>query len=1049
MPRCGGCGAAGAGCSCLLVGSASALVTGTGEAGSPYTVAAKISADARNRIETLLDGLFVRFLPTGEYYAEDAGAKFDGTTDDTAAIQAKINEAAAAGGGTVWLPKGTAIVTNISVKPRVYLRGLGMFTTILKQKANSTGPVVRAHYSSDAGATDPNGQFIGVFDLQIDGNRANQTAPNHGLHLEPNPPTPAVKPAADLFWDSHNLVQNVRITECKGNGVYSAGRSENRLINVVVYKVDLHAFQVHYDTWLIGCTGSWAGLAGFYMKDTSSCIVADCKAFYNGQTTPASGYGFIYNNCHSMVCVGNQSQDNRGGGYQLDNNCKNIELAGCVADSNSTSGIGTYPAYDLWDSSYNTLVACAATERRADGTNSWQRNALRVRNNSFYNKIFINHVAVNGATIGSPLAAAAVQTNHIEINGSRCTASELLTYAVSITPDWSTASVKFITLTGNLTLANPTVANPPPGTRMAFVLTQDATGGRTVTFGSAFKVSGFQIAIAGSTVAAIEFVFDGTNWIQAHQTHSGHLGGRPVATTAPTAGQALVWNNTLGQWEPGTVSGGAVTLAGDVTGPSGTTVVEKVRGRTVAATAPANGQALVWNNTLSQWEPTTLAGATSMRSFSKTVVSGSGAVGTWNADYTCDFTDDHVEIQAAIDAVAAAGGGEVKLSEGFFKINVSLKMKTGVRLVGSGWATRIRPGSTAFVGNALIEPFDINAHAWAVKSLMLDSNGITHPQGYLHGIYMDGLGGDFAPTIPTDPDPGIILEDLFIYNTKGQGILCSDDPTDGEAGTAFSDMRGCYLHRIWVLFYRDVGINWHGVDSFLNACVVGGSVSSSVGSGFVLAGGNNRLVNSKAYYAKKHGLRVTGQRGVVSAFEAQDNGWHGVSLEGNRNSLSGLVLDSNGRDKVNNGGVGDGISIAGSRCSVLGFVAFDRAQTPASPQRCGINFAGGSDNIIMGSVEIANMVGVSGIRTHTGSRTGQTMFVVTTDETSGGQPMDEARFGAGRMYIFTPTAAPAAADLGNNNTSPWFDNVTNELVFVSKKNDGTLRQARIATSVFP
>jgi hypothetical protein len=82
--------------------------------------------------------------------------------------------------------------------------------------------------------------------------------------------------------------------------------------------------------------------------------------------------------------------------------------------------------------------------------------------------------------------------------------------------------------------------------------------------------------------------------------------GRNVVGTAPTNGQALIWNNTATQWEPQTV---AITMAGDVTGPTGTSAVARIQGRAVATSAPTNGQVLTWNATPApgQWEPATPA----------------------------------------------------------------------------------------------------------------------------------------------------------------------------------------------------------------------------------------------------------------------------------------------------------------------------------------------------------------------------------------------------------------------------------------------------------
>lgn len=82
--------------------------------------------------------------------------------------------------------------------------------------------------------------------------------------------------------------------------------------------------------------------------------------------------------------------------------------------------------------------------------------------------------------------------------------------------------------------------------------------------------------------------------------------GRSVATTAPVTGQALVWNGTTTRWEPQTISGGNPTMSGDVTGPASATTVTQIQGRPIAASAPSSGQALIWNSTTTRWEPQAL-----------------------------------------------------------------------------------------------------------------------------------------------------------------------------------------------------------------------------------------------------------------------------------------------------------------------------------------------------------------------------------------------------------------------------------------------------------
>jgi hypothetical protein len=67
-------------------------------------------------------------------------------------------------------------------------------------------------------------------------------------------------------------------------------------------------------------------------------------------------------------------------------------------------------------------------------------------------------------------------------------------FASTVTIDASTGSEFDITLTGNLTLGNPT--NPVHGQKVLFALTQDATGSRTLTLGSAFNAGPLTVTLS-------------------------------------------------------------------------------------------------------------------------------------------------------------------------------------------------------------------------------------------------------------------------------------------------------------------------------------------------------------------------------------------------------------------------------------------------------------------------------------------------------------------------------------------------------------------------
>lgn len=93
------------------------------------------------------------------------GATGDGTTDDTTALQAAINAANTAGGGVVYVPKGTYISLTLTLYANVWLRGDGLGASILKLKTGANADLLGSSSAAN----------VHLSDLTLDGNRANQT----------------------------------------------------------------------------------------------------------------------------------------------------------------------------------------------------------------------------------------------------------------------------------------------------------------------------------------------------------------------------------------------------------------------------------------------------------------------------------------------------------------------------------------------------------------------------------------------------------------------------------------------------------------------------------------------------------------------------------------------------------------------------------------------------------------------------------------------------------------------------------------------------------
>lgn len=87
-----------------------------------------------------------------------------------------------------------------------------------------------------------------------------------------------------------------------------------------------------------------------------------------------------------------------------------------------------------------------------------------------------------------------------------------LASAATITPNCATDNVFTLTLAINATLANP--LNMQAGAHYTFVIQQDATGGRTLSYGTAFKFPNAApptLSTAANAIDILSCVYDGTN----------------------------------------------------------------------------------------------------------------------------------------------------------------------------------------------------------------------------------------------------------------------------------------------------------------------------------------------------------------------------------------------------------------------------------------------------------------------------------------------------------------------------------------------------------
>jgi hypothetical protein len=436
----------------------------------------------------------------------DYAATGDGSTNDTTAIQNAINAAFTAGGGIVYLPPGTYSITQLSIKNRVWLQGAGLKATLLRHRSGSTGAIVQNYKATGSEA---NGQNIAIRHLAIDGSTGG--TPNIGIYLEQSTsPT-----AGDDWTDSRWLVEHVVIYGVNGNGFeVQATRNEGRAINVHVFDVEGHGFEVSgSDCFFISCNAGASGLAGFHTDGTSNRFV-NCKSWFSGAITAASGHGFhLYGTSPGGAAFSNcEAQDNKAAGWRIDTSSHRTILDGCVADSNSARGAGLNAALEI-DASRNCIVSLIAYERQ--GASSTQTSAVKLTNSATANRIRVSHSAASGgSSVGNAIdsGSTSLQGNVIEVNAQD--GSQAPSFAASFTPDPYAGSTILVTgQNANTTVNNTT--NKHPGCRMTLIFVKAADANSyTFTWGTQYKTNVTATGTTSAVRTVIQFVYDGTNWQQ-------------------------------------------------------------------------------------------------------------------------------------------------------------------------------------------------------------------------------------------------------------------------------------------------------------------------------------------------------------------------------------------------------------------------------------------------------------------------------------------------------------------------------------------------------
>jgi hypothetical protein len=368
--------------------------------------------------------IFESFL--GGYTVPNGINGADATFDNRTAIQSAIDTVSSAGGGLVYLPKGTFMLSGtgtanegaLRLKSNVTLQGSGIGATILKildDQAEDVTGVVR----TTSGEITTN---VGLKDLTIDGNKAGQTTISITLTQAAGTATAVVaaedRPAVDdeiyiIGSDQTEYLNYQKVlttptattftfavdagatSPATGTitfgkaidgffcGVTPAGTDEDN--NVVVENVEIknctrYGFDPHEETRNlkhINCKSHANGLDGFVADFIEDGLWLNCEAYDNGR------HGLnITGKCDNVKFIGCDSYDNGDNGLVANKSGSNkeprkISILGCNFYSNDKENVVIREAFDI------TYIGGSNYEAERDGLTLKGCQRLTVDNVSF------------------------------------------------------------------------------------------------------------------------------------------------------------------------------------------------------------------------------------------------------------------------------------------------------------------------------------------------------------------------------------------------------------------------------------------------------------------------------------------------------------------------------------------------------------------------------------------------------------------------------------------------------------------------------------------
>ncbi len=297
------------------------------------------------------------------------GAVANDGLSDTAAVQAALDEAASAGGGTVYIPAGIYDVDHLNIGSNTEMAGDRAGATVLIREPGTDQPLLLASAVSN----------ITVRAIAFNANKGETSG----------------TPQCLRFLDTeHFLVTDCVLHDSTGHTLYCSGTTNGTIRNcefhdgttAAVYIVDSR------DIHVTGCFSRTSGEHGYQFGNCRNVKLSAAHATEN------SGSGFFIDGCDGVVLEGCLAQSNTNSGFRVHSTAllnQNITFNGCVARLNGTG-------FSITDARHFELAGCMVNE---NGTGVALEDSLQLCSNFSLTGCHVvgnqqEGISLQGATVG-------------------------------------------------------------------------------------------------------------------------------------------------------------------------------------------------------------------------------------------------------------------------------------------------------------------------------------------------------------------------------------------------------------------------------------------------------------------------------------------------------------------------------------------------------------------------------------------------------------------------------------------------------------------------